>query len=204
MAHPFVKNKLQAGFTIIEMMVSLALFTIVITIAVGAFLSLIGGSSQLQGEQSVMSSMTFALDSMTREIRTGRYYYCSSANASDNKMEETAVLRCTNGATSISFLESGTSLTGTTGNHRISYSFVENGDDEKKNLLLRQIGDGDPQPLLSSDVTLVSARFYVSGVTAGDILQPIVTVILQAKDPNDTTDTIHTLETTVTQRELDI
>jgi prepilin-type N-terminal cleavage/methylation domain-containing protein len=47
------------GFTIVEMMVALALFTIVMTIATGAFLSLIGGSSQLQGEQTIMTSLKF-------------------------------------------------------------------------------------------------------------------------------------------------
>jgi len=68
----------QFGFTLIEMIVSLGLFSIVITISVGALLVLIATNEQLQAEQSVMTNLSFALDSMTREIRTGTNYYCAS------------------------------------------------------------------------------------------------------------------------------
>ena len=73
----------KAGFTLIEMIVSLGVFSGVITIAIGALLMLVAANDQLQGEQSVMTNLSFALDSMTREIRTGTDYYCDSA-AQDN------------------------------------------------------------------------------------------------------------------------
>ena len=99
------------GFTLIEMLVSLALFTIVITITMGAFLSLIGNSGRLQNEQTIMTSLTFALDSMTREIRTGTEYFCT-ATASTTNYNATQIANCspTAGSSGISFRESGGSI----------------------------------------------------------------------------------------------
>ena len=61
--------------------------------------------------------------------------------------------------------------------------------------------------MLSSDVILKDLQFFVSGagslLDSNDTKQPTVTVIIEAQDPNDTTK-VYTLETTVTQRELDI
>lgn len=203
------------GFTILEMMVALALFTIVMTIAAGSFLSLIGGSSQLQGEQQTMTSLNFAMDSMTREIRTGTHYYCSD-NAATEVADLTTPRDCKLGADSLSFVESGSSisnqLAGTTTGQRITY-YVD--DSSGQNQLMRQIGYGDsgdpaPQKMLSSDVNLKKVKgvqFFVTGAGSlagtGDVRQPTVTIIIQARDQGDTTK-VYTLETTVTQRELDI
>ena len=194
----------NGGFTLIEMMVSLALFTIVMTIATGAFLSLIGGSNQLQGEQTVMTSLNFAMDSMTREIRTGTKYYCQNgADVTVPGLLETQ--DCPGiGDDTLSFVESGSSLSGGLTGGRIVY-FLDSTDGNK---LMRKIGDAPAQSMLSSDVLLTSLRFYVSGAHSnsdnGDTIQPTVTVIVTAQDPSDTLGKVYTLETTVTQRELDI
>jgi prepilin-type N-terminal cleavage/methylation domain-containing protein len=72
---PFYK---QAGFTLIEMIVSLGVFSVVVTTAVGAILVLVNTNLQLQSEQSVMTNLSFALDTMTREMRTGFKYFCDA------------------------------------------------------------------------------------------------------------------------------
>lgn len=198
----------DGGFTLVEMMVALALFTVVITIAVGAFLSLIGQSSKLQGEQKVMTSLGFAMDSMTREIRTGINYYCNTDVAdlngdTDDETDLTLVRNC-NGLNGMSFVEAGSSLTAGSGSGRIAYGF----DSDSKSIV-RQLAANSPQPLTSSDVTITGVKFYVSGAvpqSAGagnDVVQPTVTIIISAQDPDDNSQT-YTLETTVTQRQLDL
>ena len=67
------------GFTLVEMIVS-RYFSIVVTTAVGAMLVLISTNQQLQSEQNVMTNLSFALDTMTREIRTGYNYYCTTSD----------------------------------------------------------------------------------------------------------------------------
>lgn len=82
----------QSGFTLIEMLVSLSLFTIVMTITLGTLLILIKGNQVSVAEQSVMDTLAFSLDSMTREIRTGSYYVCVSANGPNQPAESTSYI----------------------------------------------------------------------------------------------------------------
>lgn len=195
-----------AGFTLIEMMVALSLFTIVITIAVGAFLSMIAASKGVQGEQAVMTTLTFVLDSMTREIRTATNYYCDSqsylVSTDIPTTTASAVNDCINGDEGISFVESGKSITSTANSRRIAYYFDTTA---ATNTIMRRVGDGTPQSVVSDDITIIKAEFFVTGTTRLDTgnntNQPAVTIVLEATDE---TGAITTLQTTVTQRELDI
>jgi len=205
-----------AGFTIVEMMVSLALFTIVMTIATGSFLSLIGGSSQLRGEQTVMTSLNFALDSMTRDIRTGTRYYCGSPsdiediNNGGGGNDLTSTKDCTTGSDRFSFVESGNSLSGTingTDGARITYYAKDNGGGTKTLMRLVGYDQNAAEPVLSSGLDVTYIKFFVSGsnsLASGGLKQPTVTIVIDAKDPDDSTGKVYTLETTVTQRELDL
>ena len=137
------------------MIVSLALFSTVIVISIGALLVLVATNEQLQGEQSVMTNLSFALDSMSREIRTGTHYVCvygdtsnsaisipgvnpdpkvfieSTGNQDDHDDMGEVALDCFEGNESasningISFIEGGESITGV-GAQRIMYYFVDN------------------------------------------------------------------------------
>jgi len=188
-----IHNK-QRGFTLIEMMVSLALFTVVITIAAGAFLSLIGNNGKLQGEQSVMTTLSFALDSMSREIRTGSHYYCRSAAP---VMDTELTRDCATSANTLSFTEGGSSLSAGAGSERIAYSY-------DGNLLTRQVGeDGAEEPIVSDEIKLKNVKFIVTNTADDDQVQPTVTIVIEAADPDDATK-VYTLQTTVVQRQLDI
>lgn len=202
-----IYQKKNTGFTLIEMLVSLSLFTIVVTIAVGAFLSLIGASKSVQGEQSVITTLTFVLDSMTREIRTGTNYYCNTRTALEGlPVSTTTVNDCetsyANTNHGLSFIEAGSSVTSGASSKRIAYYYDSQ---SATNTIMRRVGSGTPQSIVSDGITITKAQFFVSGTTrlgAGtDTNQPTVTIILEARDEAGATTT---LETTVTQRELDI
>lgn len=199
------KRLKNTGFTLIEMLVSLSLFTIVVTIAVGAFLSLIGASKSVQGEQSVITTLTFVLDSMTREIRTGTNYYCNTRSVLDdtNQVSTSTVRDCVGGSDGLSFVEAGSSLTVGAASKRIAY-YYDNSSSTNRTIM-RKVGNGTPQSVVSDGITVTSAQFFVTGTdrlgTGTDINQPTVTIVLEARDEAGATTT---LQTTVTQRELDI
>ena len=215
------QNLKQHGFTLIEMIVSLALFTFVITIAVGALLMLMASNRQLQGEQSVMTNLSFAMDSMTREIRTGTFYYCDSqgsTNGTNNIFNPSnnvdTILGdlyqdCENGNPSINkiqglaFKEGGDSITGAA--DRILYYF-----DSSEGKIYRRIGGGAPQSIVSSGIKIKKMEFFVTGskkLSLGGLNitdQPSVTIFIEASENGDATDKSYYLQTTVTQRTLDI
>jgi prepilin-type N-terminal cleavage/methylation domain-containing protein len=70
------KNSSQQGFTLIEMIVAIALFIVVATVAMGALLKIVDLNKKSQGMKSVITNMNFALESMTRELRVGTDYTC--------------------------------------------------------------------------------------------------------------------------------
>lgn len=217
----------QSGFTLIEMIVSLGVFSGVITIAVGALLVLVAANNQLQGEQSVMTNLSFALDSMTREMRTGTDYYCESrANYSaggsnsifddgndlddifsspPNAGPQDCAGRDPNDSLhGVSFKEGGDSISGT--DDRIVYFF-----DQDVGQLFRRIGSGDKVSIVSSGIYIHQADFFVTGSEplsdnpAVEQDQASITVFIEASaTATSPVAERYQIQTTVTQRTLDI
>src|SRR3989338_5348699 len=78
----------QRGFTLIEMIVAVALFAVVMLVSVGALLSLVGANRKAQALQSVMNNLNIALDGMVRSIRMGTSYRCASSAPSDPNCQD--------------------------------------------------------------------------------------------------------------------
>lgn len=188
----------QAGFSLIELLVSLMLFTVVIIIAVGSLLMLIDANAKAQNMQEVMTNLSFALDSMTREIRTGYSYYCTNSLPSSVPVDSTR--DCSQG-TQLSIVEGGSSLTGG-GNPRIAYRL--NGGTVE-----RRIGTGAWLPLTSDDVIIEAMHFTVTNSAtfsgSSDRRQPTVTVFLRGRAGIiEGVDTSFSMQTTITRRLIDI
>lgn len=193
-------NSTNAGFSLVELLVSLMLFTVVVTIAVGTLLTLIDSNTKARNMQDALTNLQFALDSMTREIRTGTNYYCGG-NVENNTPAEAATRDCEGGASAFAFLEGGQSLT-SGGNGRISYR-LENERIE------RRIGTGSWEPLTSQRVRITELRFVTRDtddfLTDGDTTQPTVTLFVSGEAGQiPGLDTSFSLQTSLTQRVRDI
>lgn len=68
------KRFLQKGFTLVEMMVSLAIFSVVMVVALGAFLKIVDVNKRAQSIESAVNNLNFTMEAMSRELRTGRQY----------------------------------------------------------------------------------------------------------------------------------
>lgn len=76
------KTKTQSGFTLIELMVSLSLFTVVILAAVSSLYTVNSAARKVQGMRTVMDNLNFAMESMSRTIRTGSNIVCGGEGSS--------------------------------------------------------------------------------------------------------------------------
>lgn len=74
-----LKNS-NRGFTLVELIVSLGLFAFVMSISTGAYLIMIASNRQAQAVATGINNLSYALDAMTRNIRTGYNYACSDSN----------------------------------------------------------------------------------------------------------------------------
>jgi prepilin-type N-terminal cleavage/methylation domain-containing protein len=72
------------GYSLVELMVAVSLFAIIMMLSAGSYLVMINVSRQAQGLIVGMNNLSFALDTMSRTIRTGSNYcggtVCASAD----------------------------------------------------------------------------------------------------------------------------
>jgi prepilin-type N-terminal cleavage/methylation domain-containing protein len=193
------------GFTLVEMIVSVAIFTVVMTISLGALLAISESDRRAQTLKSVINNLNFALDSMGRSIRTGTNYHCGTAGTVTTPQD------CNLPAPYFAFEAFDGS--------DVAYC-LDNG------LIKRQVTTGvlstdcssaNFVPITSSEVTISNLDFYVKGAPRSDLIQPKVTIVLSGYvqvtgggntqldcGANSSTCTIVNLQTSVTQRLFDI
>lgn len=69
--HP---SRRDAGFTIVEALVALGLFSVVVTIAVGGFITSLKAQRRIAALMAANNNVVLALEQMAREVRTGRNF----------------------------------------------------------------------------------------------------------------------------------
>jgi len=62
----------RSGFSLVEMMVAIAIFMVVAVIAVAALLKIVDANRKSETLQDAVNNINFAMDSITREVRVGR------------------------------------------------------------------------------------------------------------------------------------
>ncbi len=72
------KQKNNQGFSLIEMLVSVAIFTVVITISLSIFQSVNKSQSNAIAVQSVQESMRYVMEVMSKELRSAKHVYSDS------------------------------------------------------------------------------------------------------------------------------
>ena len=192
----YVHPKTPEGFTLVELIISVGLFALVMLIATGAYFSLIALDRQARATNQVVSNLSFAMDTMTRGIRTGTDFKC-------NNNTEDAFGNSSSGACN-SFSYSDTVL-----NTTISYILKSNGTIGRcEGGLPGSCTDVNASALTDSTITLQKISFYVRGVgnTGAPTWQqqPHVTFVISGRMPAGPNKTVpFTIQQGSTQRLID-
>lgn len=64
-------NSSKRGFTLVEMLVSVAIFSIVVMIALGAILTILDANRKARTLTEVMNNLNFSMEMITRSLKTG-------------------------------------------------------------------------------------------------------------------------------------
>lgn len=64
-------NNSHRGFTLVEMLVSVAIFSIVVMIALGAILTILDANRKARTLTEVMNNLNFSMEMITRSLKTG-------------------------------------------------------------------------------------------------------------------------------------
>jgi prepilin-type N-terminal cleavage/methylation domain-containing protein len=209
----------QKGFTLIEMLVSVGLFSIVMLVAVAAILSIIGTNKKAQGINNVANNLNFAVESMVRDMKTGFLYKCPSSNGLYNEgwplLRDTpvnAALDLCTGNSAEDTVGFFSTLTGAV--IPVEYKFVPpvgtvGTPGYVPGFIEKRSGNDAGAPYIEltskSDVDIQSMKMYVTSPAPGTHAQPGIFLIITGKAhiaDNQVTD--FGLQTFISQRILNL
>ncbi len=158
------------------MLVSTAIFTVVMVIALGALLSMSESDRKAQTLKSVINNLNFSLDSISRAVRTGGGYHCGSSSGNDCTVPP--------GGTSFYFTP--------TGGGTVAYRFENTTIDANAGTVCGQLtaigcvarstdGGTTWAAVTAPEVVITNLSFYLLGSalgSTGDTYQPKLTILI--------------------------
>lgn len=179
-----ISRKLARGFSLLEMIVSLGVFSTAILIILGSILSISDAQKKTISLQAVEDNLRFAADMMSREIRTGSVYNCEGGDF---------VSDCPSGSPIFAF--------DSIGGARIIYRW--NG--VNKSIEESEDNGSTFYPITGSDLKIEELTFYVFGSENLDSKHPRVMMAMKAVagEEKAKTRSEFNIQTTVAQRESD-
>lgn len=205
----------SAGFTLVELMVSMTIFTVLIVVGIGAVLQATSQYYMASNMRAIMDNLNFVMEDMSRNIRTGSQIRC--VTASTDGIYPSYIVTGTVGTTDdvvpascadpadpqhkiIFKSNSGANLT---------YIIRPGAPTEtvNPNKILKIAGDSSaPQVITPAEIEIdfEKSGFTVRGASAtADTLQPTVTIRLAGTVKYRTLTSKFAIQNTVTMRQLD-
>lgn len=190
-------QRVARGFTLIELMVSLTVFSIVMVVSIGTLLIMIDSNAKAQALYSSSVNLSFALDSMTRELRTGYKYYCSTATTSTSSPLPTGRADCATGAPGV-FIAFTRERDGARMGYQLNGASLE-----------QKIDSGNWNKITSDDVIINAFEMSVTNTATvdagGDGEQPIIDLRVRGYVNNGLdADTDFNIQSHIVERRLDL
>jgi len=211
------KNNSRAGFTLIEIMIAIVLFSIMVAIGVGGLTVAIRSQRQAAALLGAQSNVSLAVEQMAREVRTG-YLFCHLPG--DYQDIDTTCEPCT--ITASSYKDPAAHGAIQTGPDKgylpvwtcSALDFYNSDTDHviyslQNGMLMRQDNNEDggaAEAITNSNVTVKYFNVVLFGNTEGDNWNPRITVSLgitpSSSDPA-IQDSVLNLQTTISARTID-
>jgi prepilin-type N-terminal cleavage/methylation domain-containing protein len=202
------QERYARGFTLVEVLVSLAIFAIVMTITVGALVSLIDANRRAQSLQEAVNNLNFALESMGRQIRVGDTYRCvskSTATSTGIDVNVDQTNNCQFGKPYLAF-EPYDGVRGDPSDQHV-FKWISATSTGSTGYIAQSTDGGDTfQRITAPNINVENLLFFVEGAArgAGDGEQPRVIMVTSGSvGTTQRTRVPFNLQTTVTQRLLD-
>lgn len=152
-----VRPQAQKGFSLVEMLVAIAIFMIVVVTTLGAFLTMVDINKKVQSVRNAMDNANLAMETMMRNIRLGYDYEGSGST--------------------ITFTSQKGEL--------ITYSLFEievnKATGNLRGQMLRTVNGGDPVAITSPDLDIDTLTFTIGGAQLGDNEQAHVNIFVSGK-----------------------
>jgi prepilin-type N-terminal cleavage/methylation domain-containing protein len=152
--YKFNKIKKNRGFTIIELIISTAIFTIALTLISSAMILIFNGYKKTNSLSKVLNEFDFTFGLLMKEIRFSSDYVVNSSGCSNTSFEYESAFR--GGRNVVLYLDNGS--------------------------LVRKIGSDSPVKLTSPNIEITKLCFYDADPLF--LRHPMLTISLTAKIEN--------------------
>lgn len=202
-----IQKYIKQGFSLIEIIVSLAIFGIVSTIALGAYLKVMDANAKAQSLKTAVNNLNFALEAVSREVRVGSRVQCGvlasypdlSLSGSAGRL---APLGCIGGAQGIAFHSTRQRMCGGRLRNLVSAYKFEN------NVLYKaeqgECSSSQPlwAPMTSNDLKLTNPNFFVTleGSVGNPEVARVLMIVGGEAGGKEKVKTVFNVQTTVAQR----
>lgn len=143
----------SAGFTLIEMIVSIALFSFVMLATTTVLLSVVDANHKAQGLKTTINNLSLTLESIARNLRTGSFYTIGPDQGTCPPLGRTSIGYIDQYGSNVIYQQSGGSI-------EISK------------------GGSAPAVMTAPEITIERFCFYVNGQDPLDPLQPKILITL--------------------------
>jgi type II secretory pathway pseudopilin PulG len=191
--------KKESGYTLIETMIAVSLFIIIVMVGMGALLNANLLHQKSQNMRSLLDNMSFVVEDIGRNLRTGSGYHCISSGGAEISLGSNVPLSGQN-CWGIAFEPAG-------GGNQWAYEIVTQGN---SSFVVRSTDNGATWVQLTPNEAIIdttASSFLIFGAeppSAGDNQQPLTTIHLAGKIIYKNVLTPFSLQTSVSQRLIDI
>jgi hypothetical protein len=185
-------------------MVAVSIFTIVVTVGIGALIVSNSGYNQSRKNRHAIDALSSSMEYITRQLRTGALYTCGDLNASGTVLDDTTPRSncyATNADNAITFIDQD--------GRQISVFFSPDATNPTKGRIARTIKPAGGGTAVTEDLTDISVvdvdsfQVHIDGALDNDNAQPIATLVMAGSVTGQTTQTFR-LQGSVSQRTLDV
>ena len=210
MKHQLFKS--SPGFSLVEILVVLGLFSSISTLVLGALFNAQAINGRLQETQSILDNVNLSMQVVTRDIRFGSEFYCATSLPNESTPAPSVRKSCALGGdrgTVIFFKPSDA----TNPLDRVAYS-IAGGVLYKNEYRFGQARER--LQMTASDVIIDSLTYYVDGANTSngsndegglsDFEQPLITILISGRSVSVSsarTPVTFSIQTSVSVRELD-
>ena len=185
---------MKNGYTLIEVLVAVGIFTIIIAAPTGFFVGSLKGQLKALASQKLLDNTSYCLEYISRSLRMAKKDLTGACVERGSNYENPA-----KNISRIRFLNYQGYC------QEFSLSGGQLGKRESPNESEENLGEF--LPLTSDDLEIISLKFQLSGQSQDDTDQPRVTLFLKIKGAKGQKPELRpeiNIQTTISQRDLDV
>ena len=181
----------KKGFTLVEILVVLAIFSIMLTAITSLFISGIKVQQNSIAQEQLIDQVNYAVDYMGRAIMMAKKDKDNSCQTKDDNYSPNS-----GPSTYLGFVNQ------IDGASKCVVFWLDNGRIYKENVKSADRSVASGLPLTSDNIKITTLRFYITGDAGNSGVQPKVTILIEAESKSGSPVQKIKVQTTISSRDL--